>query len=855
MPSRWSLTAILLTALTLTTHAGTLEAPKLQAGRFVYTIPAGFIPERLSVKGLEEIQGTAKGLHYPFYVVFVKDLPTRTGSSTDEDAERAIVGLADDWARDPVFNRNRSTLFLVSYGPGDRKYRMLPAPLWRVELGLENDALVPYTSIFRQYARQDPQTAVTRMLTAFDTHVFDNYDPKRKAERAEQMRLRAAQQRIDTARARVSTEAFRLKALLDSEPDKLPKDVASYRTLLETAQSVENTKDPVALEVMASDLSQNAGELQEYVALRNAEESTRRFKLFLILMAVGIAAAGSIVFAAKRLRFLEAQRTELGELLQTWRGWIQQARQRYYLFDENRDRAPHLKQFQGKTKEIYESTSKEIDSIIIGVEAIAAHLDTIEAKAKKASFLNVAPANEALATADQPFSFDTEKISDKLFEPETQWIKVKPSTFFGDLSSRYDAAIRNWQELNESVTESLQLPDALFPHAKLDELLATCHEKQIPERWLNKHPLIGDASSDQTLYGKVNECRITDPYAYALQIRELKGKEEETTSDLTRLQAALELADSHRREAVTGLAETFLSPEDNPQITLDEANQQRSRLLSMLSTAETVEAMEDQAVKVDDLYMKASQQLEAAKLAIEKAADVGVQARSELASAKEFVARVSQRLAEVAREHRDVSAVENASSAAAQFVESAARDLARAESKLQEKRHLGAYRDAQTAQNQLAQATEKLNAALDICVDLDAVKARYEEQVEAMQKAEEDARRRVRRFDGSADLIRSFHRPQVGMGLGPMDYAYLYGMLQQQQQEWNRIARQTEMAYEEEQRRQREAAEAERRRHQASLYNSSSSSSSSWGGGGSSSSGSSGGSFSSGGSGSSGGSW
>jgi uncharacterized membrane protein YgcG len=275
----------------------------------------------------------------------------------------------------------------------------------------------------------------------------------------------------------------------------------------------------------------------------------------------------------------------------------------------------------------------------------------------------------------------------------------------------------------------------------------------------------------------------------------------------------------------------------------------------MLATAETVESVEAQAGRVNDLYLKAAEQLETAKQAIDQAAQVAAQARTELKAAKDFVDRVAQRLAEVAREHLDVSPVAKAHSAATQFIESATRDLARAETKLEERRHLGAYRDTQTAKNQLAQVTEKLNTALDICADLDLERARYQEALAKMEEANEDARRRVRRFAGNVDLIRTFRRPQTTSG--PLDYAHLFGMLQQQRQEWNSIARHAEIAYEEEQMQQREAAELERRRRQASLYNSSSSSSSSWGGSSSSSSssGSSGGSFSSGGSGSSGGSW
>ncbi|MGV3615254.1 MAG: hypothetical protein ACO1SV_07960 [Fimbriimonas sp.] len=200
------LVALLLIVLSPLGFAGTLPAPTLRERQFVYRIPSGFIPEGLSERGLGEIQESARRLHYPFYVVFVQKLPTVTGSSTDDDTERAVVGLAEDWARDPQFDRNRATLFLVSYGPGDRKYKMLPAPRWRAELGLESEALVPYTQIFRNDARQDPQSALTRMMAAFDGHVYDNADPARQAQKAEERRRQQEAARVQAERSRAERE-------------------------------------------------------------------------------------------------------------------------------------------------------------------------------------------------------------------------------------------------------------------------------------------------------------------------------------------------------------------------------------------------------------------------------------------------------------------------------------------------------------------------------------------------------------------------------------------------------------------------------------------------------------------------
>lgn len=111
----WSI--VLLLALPV--WAGTIPAPKLVPGQYVYTIPANYDPPMIGKHGLREIQQAAKKLHYPFYVVVVESIP----GEDDEDAAAAIDGLVEDWARDPKYNVGTSSIFLLSFSP--RKYRML----------------------------------------------------------------------------------------------------------------------------------------------------------------------------------------------------------------------------------------------------------------------------------------------------------------------------------------------------------------------------------------------------------------------------------------------------------------------------------------------------------------------------------------------------------------------------------------------------------------------------------------------------------------------------------------------------------------------------------------------------------
>lgn len=832
---RCAIVALLSLVATAIGFAGTLPAPPLKEGQFVYRIPANFVPDKLSEDGFREIQRTAKGLHYPFYVIFVERLPTQTGSSTDDDTERAIVGLANDWARDARFKRNRATLFLVSYGPGDRKYKMLPAPLWRTELGLEHDALRTYTDIFRSNARKDPQSAMTRMMSAFDGHVYEIFDPARKAQRAEEVRrqqeaMRIAQAQQEARRRRFETQnnlryaVEGLATLLREPSEYLPADLETYRSNLAQAERVRQGDRLDAMQTWTAQLYRDTAELQRYSARRRQEavalQAERNTRIAAILVFSGL--FGAIVIT--RGRRIHGDRAKVRDRIATWRNWITQARQRYYLFDENRERAPHLRAFTGRTAELFQATSREIDSIIVGVEAVAALLDSAEAQAKRATFWNRKPLTEALDALDKPVTFATDRISEKLFEPVNATVEITPGAFLAELSDGYDAAVRNWQALNEAVTRSFELPDALFPQAGLDRLLEKARQNEIPDRWLANHPLMGDPEADRTLYDRVNEARLTDPYAYSLQIDELRAREAALAMDLDRLIAAVALAGSKKVVSISGLDETRLHPEDDPQITFDQARLEERRVTELLRTANSVEAVEAQAETANTLYEKANVQSAAARQAMILAPLLLKQAATASTEGNALAGQATLRGEQAAHEHADVSAVQNGLRAGERYLESGARDLVRAEGKLTERRHLGAQRDAEQALSQFTQAKAQFESVLAQCAELDAMKARYEQRLREMERLHRDARSRVRRYNGSAYLIDDFHAPSYGRG--PADFGYLMGLLQQQENEWNAAIRRAERAYEDEQRRRREQEEAERRHRQESLFSSSSSSSS-----------------------------
>jgi len=152
---------VLLLFLPGLVRAGTIPAPRLVPGQYVYTIPANYDPPMIGRQGLRELQQQAKKLHYPFYIVVAESIP----GEEDEDAAAAIDGLAEDWARNPRYNVGTSSIFLLSFSP--RKFRVLAGSRWKDKLGLERDAPLPYTAIFEnsvQGTPKDPKTGIINLM-------------------------------------------------------------------------------------------------------------------------------------------------------------------------------------------------------------------------------------------------------------------------------------------------------------------------------------------------------------------------------------------------------------------------------------------------------------------------------------------------------------------------------------------------------------------------------------------------------------------------------------------------------------------------------------------------------------------
>ncbi|MEK7171264.1 MAG: hypothetical protein AAB774_03090 [Patescibacteria group bacterium] len=837
-----------------------LNVPALREGQFVYTIPEGFNPPMIGNNGIDEIERAAKSCHFPYYVILVETLP---GSGDgDQLAANAINNLAQQWGqRYPSFDMARSQIFLLAYSP--RKYRFLAGSKFETELNFRSRAHDQYTDVFKastQGQRKDPKNGIINMMRAVDDYLFDQTDPAKIAQRREAARRQAEQERLIQAQGLINERVTKLDELLRHR-EYLPGNVSGYKQSLDEARKVRQRNNPQEMLNAAAALKPDVDKLEGYVSDRMSEEARRELDIFLkCLWAILILVAMIVAFLSQLRRYSYLRERFAEEFGKRVKATTNAAQQFFAIYGDRGDILA-LTAVKGKTKEAYESVTKEVDDIYLGVEALRDHAERCKAVAKKAGYFNLKPLNTALAMLNSPFDFDTGKVNkDSLFEPETKVIKINPTVLAASLAKRFEQNVEGWQELKDALAARGKTAEESFPSKTLDELYAKAKELGIPQRWLQNHPLAGDDSKDSSLYASVNALSWDDPIAYVERLNELHSAEQTVVDRFNRLVDAIALARSNRMDSQPEALHTVVDPDDDPTITFNLGRRAEDKLAGTLASADDVAEVEAQAGKVNELYTKAADQAATIKSAIKGAQDSVTKAETKLAEATEAITAATLHLTNAQKVHAKVQT--GFVGAAESHLSEGKRDLDKARRQLGENRHLNARNNADWALEKFSSALEQAKRSVRHCDELDQKKAEFEKRVAKMKSLRDSYQRKIEEYGGSLTL-KGFNQPQIS---DVTDYVVLLALLDQNESSWEGEARKAQRAYEEEERqRQAQEAAAKRRREEEderqrqSSYESSTSSSwgssgsgGSWGGGGDSSSG---GSFGGGGDSSSGGDW
>ena len=889
--------AFLVAALLLPVSAfanGHLAAPALVKGQFVYTIPADFDPPLVRRAGLDELNEAVKSLHFPYYIVVVRDLP----GSGDESMRThdATDGLAADWTDAGGYDPSVSQVIVLSYNPP--KLGLLAGAKFKTELGFEREAHRPYLDIFNRSVRgtpKDPKGGIKAMVKAIDDYLFDKTDPTLATARTEAARVEEAK-RVEeevfaqkervmrNARGELSNQIQRLQSLLDSKDDLpadassykelltkaiavrsqddresmvqfagsmkpmvdvldsamsahkaaateleqqrlrisallekkeyLPKDVSSYRTALANATTVygESLTAPMnaaaqSLKVTADKLSGEIDQIE--TAARNEAFKSGAMWALLLLLIPGL----GVWYFYKRLKYIGLQKEWIA-LRVKWEERITNATVRYVDFYTDREKFARLEKATGKTGALYASVTASVDEIFSLVQAMGTNIGKYKLLAASASLFNTKPLLDAITQLESTFKFDTGQLNQAdLFGSQTKVIEINPDNLMKDLKAKFDTTVYGWNKLKEASELLYTTVRESFSHKKMDELFELVRAAGIPDRWLRTHPLCGDDASDDKFWDELTNLRNNDPIAFLERVKELKAAEVELEAQIQTLVKAVAFAKTGRIEASPDMDGVVCDPDDDPMITFHSARHEEDVLAGLLASSDDETQISNQAKVIRDLYKLCASQTATLASAKQGTDEVLVRVHAARKALDELTKSAHARVLDAKKVHSNTETADAAVKSGDEFFAEADRVLEKALRQQSEKRFLNARATAEKALAAFDKVKGAYTKAIDICVDLDAKKKAFEQNLTRMDANRQAAEQKAAQYGRATSF--TYRAPKFNAS-SALDYMALQRQLDEQQAVWDQEARSAQRAYEAEQERQRQIrAEAARRQREA----------------------------------------
>ena len=669
---------------------------------------------------------------------------------------------------------------------------------------------------------RDLQSADDDAVAALDLRPFeldvavlrDHVAAAREREQAEAARRARLRARLED-HAQNARRALAHGHLPDLGDDPV---IAAVRDALPAAEAALAATDPDAQSAALERLEPPLSRL--LLALRVAQEAAaeRRQRALLTALAALLALSllgGLLVWLRDRRR---RALLDLEWDADAWEDKLANAGARFVELYGERDAVLGLLEHSGRTAELRDAVTREIDALYAVIRAMEAHVQRCRARGRGA-WISLAAIDAARAALTQPFEADTGELNQRdLFAPLTRRLTVDPARLQDDLDARFKATLTGWERLRDAAARQLRPATELFPHARLDALLADLDAAGLPHRWIADHPLIGDDAADAAVYEAADALRWVDPVAYAERIDALLAAEAAIAARVDRLMDARRRALA-ARDAVPDLPAPAdglrLDPADDPALALARARAALQRLDALLAAPPAppddaqVLAAADEAQAA---FAVVSDQILAVQLAAADTADLVAAAPRALDDAERNRDDAAAAAADARRYHVDVE-VDGWLTAARDALHRGHHDLDEARRALAERRLVAARRAARAALDRAAEASREAARARAQVRALEDLRARYEEQVRRLPQTRAARNANLQLYGAAPDLP----EPALPAVTGPARYADLNRDLDAVLDAWQERVRQAHFRHLDAQKRAHELAEQEALRKQVAL--------------------------------------
>ncbi len=642
--------------------------PRLEPGRLVYGIPSGYINPGVGTAGADRLERELHTIHHPFFVVFIDRLPGN--EEPNAEATHLLENLMVAWrANQPDLCPPEASAFLQITTP--RKYRLTAGSRWVAQLNLGAEQVTQFgTEHFVPYMRlrpEDPTTGILETARAIDTYVFEATDPEILRQRQEAAERRAAdarraaeaqaeQRRLEehaNSLRELSNELYRAGTLLTNEPRYLPSNLGGHALAVDEARTIQQRTDAATQQIQdaTAHLRDENNALERSIDDQKSAESTAAVLSVLKLAALVILVIVIFLLVRKQNRKVRELRMELEKKLAAWQKKVDNALVRYVAFDDQRDAMRSLATKQGRTAKLYTDVTSRVDGIFVLIEALRTHLGDSATMGAKGWFFNTDPLHKAIELVDEVFTFDTGVVDQaRLFHPQTVQKEINPATIEKDLAGQFKTAMAGWDELREAHSAGNRDPRTDLPFHDFEMLRTRATDGQVPNEWLNGHPLARDAEGT---YERLGSLRDSDAVAYCEEIDRLRAQARDTGTLVDEIIKLVEPIFGNSANATIPDG-TFVDANDSPSPHLEAAMRGEGELSGMLKALRPKSELQSKIDMILRERSEAAKKAELVRFCVEKADEAIKSADAERVHALRDRATAEGRISKVRTVHAEI---------------------------------------------------------------------------------------------------------------------------------------------------------------------------------------------------------
>ena len=375
---------------------------------------------------------------------------------------------------------------------------------------------------------KDPKTGIIKMFKAIDQYYWSNLSPEAIAKKEENERRRKEKEVLDYRKQELKEVQ---KLLFYAYAEEYPSDFGRDN-LIERSNALLQSVNPDELKNHSKLVKDTFNKYSEEINKNRGVRKTRQLKeggvFSLGIMLVIFLGWRVYGYRKLALQFLSKRRE--------WETNINTAMSKYTDFYTEKDIVSKLKDFSGKTKELYDSVTKEVDQIYLILEGLEKIKNNAVSASRRANLITFKPLIEAIKLLTTSSMIDTKNPRIALFGKPTEEIEINPVKVWVDLDGQYRGVIKNWNVMKEVAVNEDKSIEEILRYKEIEQCVMKGVQLGVNKFFIEEFEYIRNKSR---FIKDINALR-DDPIAFIKQVENANSHINEFLSNMEDVYTELE---------------------------------------------------------------------------------------------------------------------------------------------------------------------------------------------------------------------------------------------------------------------------------------------------------------------------